>query len=94
MGELVMASKFSAELEPIIMDKLKIAPDDLINIRIFLEKDSILEKVILELEAKGLAITDTQEGPDVIIRGNTAIKNLSKIEAVSEVDRIEHDHPL
>jgi hypothetical protein len=94
MGELLMASKFSAELEPIIMDKLKIAPDDRIDIRMFLEKDSILEKVTLELEANGLVITDIQEGPDVIIRGNSAIKDLSKIEAVAEVDRIEHDHPL
>lgn len=89
-----MASKFSAELEPIIMDKLKIAPDDLINVRIYLEQDSILEKVTLDLETNGLVITDIQEGPDVIIRGNAAIKNLSKIEAVTEVDRIEHDHPL
>lgn len=89
-----MASKFSAELEPIIMDKLKIAPDDLINVRIYLEQDSILEKVTLDLETNGLVITDIQEGPDVIIRGNAAIKDLSKIEAVTEVDRIEHDHPL
>lgn len=89
-----MASKFSAELEPIITDKLKIAPDDLIDIRIFLEKDSTLEKVTLELEASGLVVTDIQEGPDVIIRGNAAIKDLSRIEAVAEVDRIEHDHPL
>ncbi|AKB80833.1 hypothetical protein MSBR3_0255 [Methanosarcina barkeri 3] len=76
------------------MDKLKIAPDDRIDIRMFLEKDSILEKVILELEANGLVITDIQEGPDVIIRGNSAINDLYKIEAVAEVDRIEHDHPL
>jgi hypothetical protein len=60
----------------------------------FLEKDSLLEKVTLELEANGLIITDIQEGPDVIIRGNSTIKDLSKIEAVAEVDRIEHDHPL
>ncbi len=89
-----MASKFSAELESVIMDKLKTSPDERIDVRIFLDKDSILEKVTIELESNGLIITDVEEGPDVIIRGNVKVSNLIEIEAVPEVERIEHDHSL
>ena len=94
MGKLLMASKFSAELESIIMDKLEIAPDERIDVRIFLDKDSILEKVTIQLESEGLVITNVEEGPDVIIKGNIAVKNLAEIEPVAEVNRIEHDRSL
>jgi hypothetical protein len=94
MGDIRMASKFSAELESVIMNKLETAPDERIDVRVFLDKESILEKVTIELESNGLIITDVEEGPDVIIRGNVKVSNLIKIEAVSEVERIEHDHSL
>lgn len=86
------ASKFSAELTSVVTDKLQIAPDDLIDVRIFLEEDAILEKVTAELEAKGLKIRDIIEGPDVLVTGSIAVKSLYGINAVAEVDRIEHDH--
>lgn len=63
------SSKFSAELTYIVTDKLQIAPDQLINIRVFLEEDAIIEKVTAELDAKGMEIKDVQEGPDVLVRG-------------------------
>jgi hypothetical protein len=94
MGDIRMASKFSAELESVIMNKLETAPDERIDVRVFLDKESILEKVTIELESNGLIITDVEEGPDVIIRGNVKVSNLIEIEAVSEVERIEHDHSL
>lgn len=56
IGVLVTASKFSAELTSVIMNKLQVAPDDYIDVRVFLEQDSILEKVTSELEAKRLKI--------------------------------------
>jgi len=56
IGVLVTASKFSAELTSVVMNKLQIAPDDYIDVRVFLEQDSILEKVTSELEAKRLKI--------------------------------------
>lgn len=36
-GTFVTASKFSAELTSIVTDKLQIAPDDSIDVRIFLK---------------------------------------------------------
>lgn len=89
-----MASKFSAELESIMMDRLEVSPDEHINVRIFLEKDSIIEKVTIELESNGLVIADIEEGPDVIIKGNIEIKNLTEIEAIKEVERIEYDRSI
>lgn len=86
------ASKFSAELTSIVADKLQIAPDDRINVRIFLEEDAILEKVTAELEVKGLTIRDVSEGPDVLVMGSIAVKNLPEINAVAEVDRIEYNY--
>ena len=88
------ASKFSAELTSVVMDKLQIAPDDYIDVRVFLEQDAVLEKVTAELEAKGLRIRNVIEGPDVLVTGSIAVKDLNQINAVAEVDRIEHDHPL
>jgi hypothetical protein len=90
----VTASKFSAELTSVVMDKLQIAPDDYIDVRVFLEQDAVLEKVTAELEAKGLRIRNVIEGPDVLVTGSIAVKDLNQINAVAEVDRIEHDHPL
>ena len=87
-------TKFSAELTSVVTNKLQIAPDDYIDVRIFLEPDSILEKVSAELEAKGMKIRTIIEGPDVQVRGSIAVKNLNDINAVAEVDRIEHDHAL
>ena len=58
------------------------------------EYGSILEKVSAELEAKGMKIRTIIEGPDVQVRGSIAVKNLNDINAVAEVDRIEHDHAL
>ena len=88
------ATKYSAELTSVVTNKLQIAPDDYIDVRIFLEPDSILEKVSAELEAKGMKIRTIIEGPDVKVRGSIAVKNLNDINAVAEVDRIEHDHAL
>ncbi|RXA19603.1 hypothetical protein EQO05_08350 [Methanosarcina sp. MSH10X1] len=88
------ASKFSAELTSVVTDKLQIAPDDYIDVRIYLEPDVILEKVNAELEAKGLRIRTIIEGPDVLVKGSIAVKDLHEINAVAEVDRIEHDHVL
>jgi hypothetical protein len=85
------ASKFSAELTSIATDKLQIAPDEDINVIIFLEKDSILEKVTAELEAKGLKIRDVIEGPDVLVKGSIKVEELPEINAVAEVDKIEYD---
>ncbi len=85
------ASKFSAELTSIVTDKRQIAPDERINVQIFLEEDAILEKVIAELEVKGLTIKNVQEGPDVLITGSVTVENLPEINAVAEVDRIEYD---
>jgi len=93
-GTLVTASKFSAELTSVVTDKLQIAPDDYIDVRIFLEQDAILEKVTAELEAKGLKIRNVIQGPDVLVAGSIAAKYLHEINAVAEVDRIEHDHIL
>jgi hypothetical protein len=93
-GTLVTTSKFSAELTSVVKDKLEIAPDDYIEVRIFLEQDAILEKVSAELKTKGLKIRNIIEGPDVLVTGSIAVKNLNGINAVAEVDRIEHDHPL
>ena len=73
---------------------LQTAPDDYIDVRVFLEPDSILEKVSAELEAKGMKIRTIIEGPDVQVRGSIAVKNLNDINAVAEVYRIEHDHVL
>jgi hypothetical protein len=50
--------------------------------------------VTIELESNGLIITDIEEGPDVIIKGNIAIRNLIEIEAVAEVDRIEYERSI
>jgi hypothetical protein len=41
MGTLVITSKFLAELSSIVTDKLQIAPDGRINVRIFPEEDAI-----------------------------------------------------
>ncbi len=87
-------SKYSAELTSVVKDKLQITPDDYIDVRIFLEPDAILEKVNAELKTKGLKIRNITEGPDVLVIGSIAVKNLNGINAVAEVDRIEHDHPL
>ena len=38
------ATKYSAELTSVVMNKLQTAPDDYIDVRVFLEPDSILEK--------------------------------------------------
>ena len=81
------ATKYSAELTSVVTNKLQIAPDDYIDVR-------ILEKVSAELEAKGMKIRTIIEGPDVQVRGSIAVKNLNDINAVAEVDRIEHDHAL
>ncbi len=87
-------SKFSAELTSVVTDKLQIAPDDYIDVRIYLEPDAILEKVSAELKTKGMKIRNIIEGPDVLVTGSIAVKNLNAVNAVAEVDRIEHDHPL
>ncbi len=76
------------------MDKLEISPDECIDIRIFLKEDAILEKVTIQLESEGMVITDIEEGPDVMVKGSIAVKNLTEIEAVPEVDRIEYDRDL
>jgi len=87
----VTASKFSAELTSIVTDKLQIAPDERINVRILLEEDAILEKVTAELEVKGLTIKCVSEGPDVLITGNIMVENLPEINGIAEVNRIEYD---
>jgi ACT domain-containing protein len=94
MGPFLTASKFSAELTSVVTDKLKTAPDEYIDVRIFLEQDAILEKVTAELDSKGLKIRNVIEGPDVLVTGSIAVENLYKINTVAEVDRIEHDHIL
>lgn len=45
-----------------------------------------------ELEVKGLKIRNVSEGPDVLVTGSIAVKNLPEINAVAEVDRIEYDY--
>jgi hypothetical protein len=90
-GKSMTASKFSAELTSIVTDKLQIAPDKDINVIVFLEEDSILEKVTVELEAKGLKIRDIIEGPDVLVKGSIKVEKLPEINAVAEVDKIEYD---
>lgn len=44
------------------------------NVRVLLKEDAVLEKVIVELEGKGLKIKNTQEGPDVVITGTLAVQ--------------------
>lgn len=85
------SSKFSAELTSIVKDKLQISPEQLINIRVFLEEDAIIEKVTAELDAKGMEIKDVQEGPDVLVKGSIMVKDLPGVNSVAEVDRVEYD---
>jgi len=88
------SSKFSAELTSIVKDKLQIAPDERISIRVFLEDDAILEKVTAELDAKGMEINNVEEGPDVLVTGAILVKDLPDINAITEVDRVEYDRSV
>ncbi|AKB77105.1 hypothetical protein MSHOH_0622 [Methanosarcina horonobensis HB-1 = JCM 15518] len=85
------SSKLSAELTSMVKDKLEMGSEESIDIKVILEKDAVLEKVILELEGKGLKIRDIQEGPDVVITGTLAVQNIPAINSVSEVDKVEYD---
>lgn len=85
------ASKLSAELTSIVHDKLEIGSEEPIGIRVILEKDAILEKVIPELEVKGLKIKNVKEGPDVVITGTLTAEKIPAINSVSEVDKVEYD---
>ncbi|HWR25398.1 MAG TPA: hypothetical protein VN278_04095 [Methanosarcina sp.] len=88
------ASKFSAELTSIVTDKLQISPDECVDVIVFLEEDAILEKVIAELEAKGLRIRTVNEGPDVLIKGSIEVERLLELNAVAEVYRIEYNRSI
>jgi hypothetical protein len=88
------SSKFSAELTSIVKDKLQIAPDEKISIRVFLEDDAILEKVTAELDAKGMKIKNVDEGPDVLVMGSILVKDLPDINAIAEVDKVEYDRSV
>ncbi|MPM87424.1 hypothetical protein SDC9_134520 [bioreactor metagenome] len=85
------ASKLSAELTSIVHDKLEIGSEEPINVKVILEEDAILEKVIPEMEVKGLKIKNVQEGPDVVITGTLEVRNVPAINSVSEVDKVEYD---
>lgn len=88
------SSKLSAELTSIVKDKLELGPEERVNVRVLLEEDAILEKVAVELEGKGLKIRSVQEGPDVVITGTLAVKNIPSINSVSEVDKVEYDRSV
>ncbi len=85
------SSKLSAELTSIVRDKLELGPEERVSVRVLLEEDTILEKVAVELEGKGLVIKNIQEGPDVIITVTLAVQNIPAINSISEVDKVEYD---
>ncbi|WP_440946883.1 hypothetical protein ACSAZL_00885 [Methanosarcina sp. T3] len=85
------SSKLSAELTSIVRDKLEMGSKEPINVKVLLEKEAVLEKVTLELEAKGLRINNVEEGPNVVITGALEVQNVPAINSVSEVDKIEYD---
>lgn len=85
------SSKLSAELTSIIRDKLELGPEERVNIRVLLEEDAILEKVTVELEGKGLEIKNVQEGPDFVITGMLAVKDIPAINSISEVNKVDYD---
>lgn len=91
MGDILTSSKLSAELTSIVRDKLELGIEETVNVRVILEEDAIIEKVAVELEGKGLKIKNIQEGPDVVISGTLAVQNITAINSVSEVDKIEYD---
>ena len=84
-------SKFSAQLTSIVTDKRQISPEERIDVKVFLEEAAVLEKVVAELEIKGLKIKSIEEGPNVMVTGNIAVKDITGINAVAEVDRVEYD---
>lgn len=94
MGDKLTSSKLSAELTSIVRDKLEMGPQERINVRVLLDKDVTLEKVVAELEGRGLAIKDIQEGPDVVITGMLEVRNINEINSISEVDKIEYDRTV
>lgn len=93
-GDKLTSSKLSAELTLIVRDKLELGPEERVNVRILLEEDAILEKVTVELKGKGLKIKSIQEGPDVVVTGVLPVRNITAINSVSEVDKVEYDRSL
>lgn len=93
-GDKLTSSKLSAELTSIVRDKLELGPEERVNVRILLGEDAILEKVTVELKGKGLKIKSIQEGPDVVVTGALPVRNITAINSVSEVDKVEYDRSL
>jgi len=87
----VSESKISDDLKAMISDRIKRSPGEEIKVILTISKGVALDDVRDELTRIGLRIENMIPGPIQVIAGSIAVRDISRLAEVRDVEKIEYD---